>query len=313
MNIDHKIDLLNKKKSFFESLLSSCYICPRNCKVDRTQKEIGFCGAQKCARVYSAFLHYGEEPVISGDKGSGTIFFSGCNLKCIYCQNYKFSHSHKGETVTPKDLAQMMLKLQSQGAHNINLVTPTHYFPQIMAALLIGYENGLNIPIVYNTSGFEKEEIITQLNGIIDIYLSDFKYICNDVADKYSKAKNYPEHCTKSTKEMYSQVQDSYQENEILKKGLIIRHLVLPGLIGFSEKILNWIKTNTPKALVSVMFQYQPYFKAKKFKEINRKVNLDEYKKIKKVVSELELDGWVQDFDPCEKLAGVYFKPKFEI
>ena len=261
--------------------------------------------------VFTAFLHCGEEPAISGPGGSGTIFFSGCNLKCIYCQNYEFSQSMKGRKITPQDLSQMILGLQKDGADNINLVTPTHFLPQILETLSLALKKGLKIPIVYNTSGYEKKEIIEQLEGIIDIYLADLRYLSPDLAKKYSTAENYPETAKESIKEMYRQYPEPVWQDNMLKKGLIIRQLLLPGYLKESKNILNWIKKNTPKALTSVLFQYRPYFKAKDFPEINRPINKLEYAEIKEFVEGSGIkEGWLQDYNPREDLAGVHFKEK---
>ncbi len=304
-----KIKLTKKAATLLRKRLSACDICPRDCKINRLKKRKGYCGADDNLLAYSAFLHHGEEPGISGKNGSGTIFFSGCNLKCIYCQNYKFSHKAIGKKISEINLSKIMLKLQEEGAHNINLVTPTHFLPQILNTLTLAFKNGLNLPIVYNTSGYEKEEIIKHLEGIIDIYLTDLKYMNSSLAKQYSKAPKYPVFASRSLLEMNRQVVDPLISNELLKKGVIIRHLVLPGHIDESKKLLSWIKKNMPKALVSVMFQYQPYFKAYLHLQINRSINYQEYLEIKDFVEELDLEGWVQDHDSKENLAGPYFEP----
>jgi len=275
--------------------------------VNRLKGEKGYCGTDKNILVYSAFLHQGEEPEISGQKGSGTIFFSGCNLKCVYCQNYKFSHAAIGKKVSPGDLSDIMLNLQKKGAHNINLVTPTHFIPQILNALSLAFKNGLSIPIVYNTSGYEKEEIIKYLEGIVDVYLTDLKYMQTSLAKQYSNAPKYPIFASRSLLEMNRQVKTSISEN-LLKKGIIIRHLILPNHTKQSKDLLSWIKENTPKALVSVMFQYQPYFKANLYSKINRSINYQEYLEIKNFVEEIGLEGWVQGYNPEEEMAGPYFE-----
>ncbi|MFH1504397.1 MAG: radical SAM protein [Candidatus Omnitrophota bacterium] len=277
----------------------SCDICPRNCRVNRIAGQKGFCQAPKNLIAYTSFLHQGEEPVVSKGKGSGAIFFSGCSLRCAYCQNYKFSHTSKGNVLGEGELAQIMLNLQSREAANINLVTPTHFLPQILNALSIAQDNGLTIPIVYNTSGYEKKEVIEQLRGIVDIYLTDMKYMNPQTAQKYSQAPDYPEVCQESVKEMYKQI----------KEALIIRCLVLPNHLEESRQILSWIKENTPQAQLSLMSQYQPYFKANLFPEINRSVNRLEYSQIKAFAEELGLNGYIQDFTPEESLSGRYFKP----
>ncbi|MBD3264662.1 MAG: radical SAM protein [Candidatus Omnitrophica bacterium] len=293
--------------------LSRCDICPRNCKVNRFDGELGYCGIRDKAVVHCAFLHRGEEPAISGDRGSGTIFFSGCNLKCSYCQNYKFSWKPEGKPLSSKDLAKVMLDLQIKGAININLVTPTHLMPLILEALLTALKEGLKLPIVYNTSGYEKEEIIKGLDGIIDIYLSDMKYLNSTIAEKYSRAANYPLMCIQSLKEMYRQKKLPLWKNGFLSSGLIIRHLVLPGQIEDSKEILSWIEENTPQALLSLMFQYQPYYKAKDFPEINRAIDNEEYSRTSKYAQKLNLKGWVQEFSSNKSMAGPYFEPNIHI
>ena len=207
MNIS-KLSLIEKANKVFRKSLKSCNICPRNCGIDRTAGEIGYCRASYKPRVYSYLAHHGEEPPISGIKGSGTIFFSHCNMKCVYCQNYHFSQLDKGEDVTVEALADIMISLQNKGCHNINLVTPTHYVPQIMISLEIAIKNGLDIPIVYNTSGYELEETIKLLDGIIDIYLPDIRYSDNAMAKKYSDANSYVEFNRTAIKEMHRQVGD---------------------------------------------------------------------------------------------------------
>lgn len=259
--------------------------------------------------VFTAFLHCGEEPAISGENGSATIFFSGCNLKCIYCQNYEFSQLKKGKLATAKKLADTMLGLEKEGAHNINLVTPTHFLPQILKSLDLALKRGLKIPIIYNTSGYEKKEIIAQLEGIVDIYLTDLRYLSSDLAKNYSNAADYPAMAKESIQEMYRQYPYPKWQDNILKQGVVVRHLVLPNYIQESKNILSWLKDNTPQILPSIMFQYQPYFKANGYPEINRPINKDEYREIKKFVEELGLEGgWIQEFGPQSDLAGVNFK-----
>jgi len=283
--------------------LKSCDICPRDCHVDRLAGQTGYCGANADLRVYTAFLHQGEEPGISEGAGSGAIFFSGCSLKCCYCQNWRFSHQPQGTIVTGEQLSAIMLKLQEKRAANINLVTPTHFLPQILKSLALAFDRGLNLPIVYNTSGYEKSEIIEKLGGIVDVYLADLRYFDPDSAQKYSAAKNYPAINQAAIKAMYSQKKD---------QGLIIRHLALPGHLEETRKILNWLKKNTPQAKISVMFQYQPYYQAEKFTEINRRLTADECHTVATMVDDLGLDGWVQEFNPDETLAGVHFQPTLD-
>jgi putative pyruvate formate lyase activating enzyme len=262
--------------------------------------------------LYTAFLHQGEEPGISRGSGSGTLFFSGCSLQCRYCQNYAFSHSPNGREITARDLATIMLNLQKKGASNINLVTPTHFLPQILGALGRAFSEGLMIPVVYNTSGYEKKEVIAQIGDVVDIYLVDMRYIDPVLAQKYSGARDYPVFNQESVKEMYRQKQHPVWKGESLTRGCVIRNLVLPGNIGNSKDILSWIQENTPRALVSVMFQYQPYFQSCLYPEINRTLDRSEYLAIRDFVQELGLDGWMQDFQPEECMAGAHFKPGFD-
>ncbi len=305
-----KIKRIDEAAKQLAQRLKSCDICPRKCEVNRLGKGVGYCKAGKDIVVYTSFLHGGEEPVLSGSAGSGTIFFSGCNLGCIYCQNYKFSYVLKGVKKTTRELASIMLKLQEEKAHNINLVTPTHFLPQVLQSLCIAVSEGLNIPVVYNTSGYEKAEIIRLLDGIVDIYLPDLKYFNEKLAGECSNAANYSVYCKEALLEMYRQKSRVSFSGEILTSGLIVRHLVIPGYIDETISALSWIKDNLPECLTSIMFQYQPYHKAKQIQKINRSVNLEEYKQVKGAVQNFGLKGWIQDLTAQEDMAGVYFKPK---
>lgn len=313
MDKNVKAKLIEKRLSSLYSRLESCDICPRNCKVNRLKGQLGYCGLGKDLKLYTTFLHQGEEPGISEGLGSGTIFFSGCNLKCVYCQNYKFSHLNEGEILAESDLANVMVGLQKQGAANINLVTATPFIPHILKALLLALGEGLNIPIVYNTSGFEKVDIIEQLRGIVDVYLTDLKYSDSDICQRYSNASNYAIFAQEAAQAMNKQISLSLWDKGLLKKALIIRHLVLPSHIDESKRVLSWIKENIPGAYVSVMFQYRPYFKAADHPQINRPLNHSEYTTIKEFVEGLELEGWVQDFNPDQDLAGINFSPNLKI
>lgn len=283
-------------------LISKCEICPRKCKVNRYEKK-GYCRCDDKVRIALVSKHYFEEPCISGRNGSGTIFFSNCNLNCIFCQNHDISQGGKGIDVTIERLAEIMLEQQERGANNINLVTPTMYVEQIIKAIDIAKKNGLNIPIVYNTNGYEEVETIKKLNGYIDIYLPDFKYFTNELAIKYSKAPNYFEKVTSALIEMQSQFDEYVFDGEIMKKGMIVRHLVLPNHIQNSKNVLKWIKDNLRKDIyVSVMAQYFPTYKAIGDKLIGRKLSFSEYRKIEQYFYSLDIEnGYIQDLGKHEE------------
>jgi len=283
-------------------LISKCEICPRKCKVNRYEKK-GYCRCDDKVRIALVSKHYFEEPCISGRNGSGTIFFSNCNLNCIFCQNHDISQGGKGIDVTIERLAEIMLEQQERGANNINLVTPTMYVEQIIKAIDIAKAGGLNIPIVYNTNGYEEVETIKKLNGYIDIYLPDFKYFTNELAIKYSKAPNYFEKVTSALREMQSQFDEYVFYGEIMKKGMIVRHLVLPNHIQNSKNVLKWIKENLRKDIyVSVMAQYFPTYKAIGDELIGRKLSFSEYRKIEQYFYGLDIkNGYIQDLGKHEE------------
>ena len=284
--------------------LSSCTICPHNCKVNRNNGQIGRCRSGNKVKIALASVHNYEEPCISGKNGSGTIFFSNCNLSCIYCQNYKISQLGKGYELSVEELANIMLEQQEKGVNNINLVTPTMYAYQIIEAIKIARQNGLNIPIIYNTNGYENVKTIQDLNGYIDIYLPDLKYYSNELSKKYSKVDNYFKYTTEAIKEMYRQVGcPVFDENGIIQKGLIIRHLVLPNHLQNSKHVLKWIKENMPEdTYVSVMAQYFPTYKAKEDDLINRKLTKKEYKEIEEYLYTLDLrNGYMQELGEHEE------------
>lgn len=283
-------------------LISKCEICPRKCKVNRYEKK-GYCRCDDKVRIALVSKHYFEEPCISGRNGSGTIFFSNCNLNCIFCQNHDISQGGKGIDVTVERLAEIMLEQQERGANNINLVTPTMYVEQIIKAIDIAKEGGLNIPIVYNTNGYEEVETIKKLDGYIDIYLPDFKYFTNELAIKYSKAPNYFEKVTSALLEMQSQFDEYVFDGEIMKKGMIVRHLVLPNHIQNSKNVLKWIKENLRKDIyVSVMAQYFPTYKAVGDELIGRKLSFSEYRKIEQYFYGLDIkNGYIQDLGKHEE------------
>ncbi|MBU2102596.1 MAG: radical SAM protein [Candidatus Omnitrophota bacterium] len=305
-----KIQRVAAIRSGLRERLSSCDICPRSCRVNRGKGERGACGLAGEMRVYTAFLHHGEEPAISGIGGSGTIFFSGCNLQCVYCQNYRFSHQGAGRILSTRELAHVMLSLEKKGAHNINLVTPTHLLPQIVEALDMALAQGLASPIVYNTSGYESPAIIRLLEGIVDIYLPDMKYIRPETAKSYSAAPDYPRINQEAIIAMSAQAQTALWDGDLLRSGIIVRHLVLPGHVDESLAVIAWLKEHLPRALVSVMFQYQPYHKASVYPRLTERIRRHEYQAIRDQVEELGLRGWVQEYESREDLAGVHFTPE---
>lgn len=280
-------------------MLEQCMLCPHNCKVNRLNGEVGRCKCSNKIKIALVSLHKFEEPCISGENGSGTIFFSNCNLNCMFCQNYEISHQGKGYEITIEELAKIFIEQQKNGAHNINLVTPTMYVVQIIEALKIAKKDGLNIPIIYNTSSYENVETIKMLKGYIDVYLPDLKYYSNDLCKKYSKVNNYFENATKAIQEMYTQVgKPIFNENGMIIKGVIIRHLILPNYIQNTKNILKWIKENMPEDVyISIMTQYFPAYKAIEDDKINRKINRKEYKCIENYLYLLDLkNGYMQDF-----------------
>lgn len=284
-------------------MLEKCTICPHKCGIDRT-KQVGRCKSTDKIKIALYSIHNFEEPCISGDNGSGTIFFSNCNMNCVFCQNYEISQQGKGKEISIEELAEIMLKQQEKGVENINLVTPTSYAIHIIQAIKIAKKKGLNIPIVYNTNGYEEIETIKLLQGYIDIYLPDLKYYDNNLAKKYSKVNNYFEISTKAIKEMYKQVgAPKLDERGIMKKGLMIRHLILPNNIENSKKILKWIKENIDNEVyVSIMAQYFPTYKAKDIKELSRKLTKKEYKEVEEYLYELDLEnGYIQELGEHEE------------
>lgn len=293
-------------------LLQKCEICPHKCKIDRTKNQVGRCKSKDTVKVALASIHNFEEPCISGRNGSGTVFFSNCNLSCEFCQNYEISQQGLGKEISIERLAEIFIEQQSRGADNINLVSPTSYAVQIIEAIKIAKNNGLKIPIIYNTNGYENIETLKLLEGYIDIYLPDLKYVENDLAKKYSKIENYFEIATSAIKEMYRQVgKNEYDENGIIKAGIIIRHLILPNHTENSKKVLKWISENMPKNItVSVMAQYFPTYKAKEIKDINRKITKYEYQKIENYLYSLDLEnGYIQEMGNNEEI----YVPKWEI
>lgn len=269
---------LSKIRDLLREELKCCQLCPRHCKVNRLKEEKGFCRTGSKAKVSSFFLHFGEELELVGRGGSGTIFFSWCNLGCLYCQNYTISHLGEGEEVDSHQLARMILHLQQQGAENINFVTPTHVTPQILEALVIAAEEGLNIPLVYNCGGYESRDTLRKIEGVFDIYMPDIKYSDNKSAAKFSSAPDYWDVVKEAVKEMHRQVGDLVIKEGIARKGLLVRHLVLPHRVAGSFKIIDFIKKEiSPKTYINIMEQYYPCYRAREFKELSRRITLEEY------------------------------------
>ena len=292
-----ELEILKERRDIAYSYLESCRLCPRECGVNRLRGEKGLCGVDARLWVSSYGPHYGEEPPLSGTNGSGTIFFTYCNLKCVYCQNYTISQLGDGDIITEEDLAGMMLYLQNLGCHNINLVTPTHFVPQILSALVMAVKKGFNIPIVYNTSGYERLEVLNLLDGIVDIYLPDMRYSSEVYAVKYSSAPRYPEVNRLAVKEMFRQVGNLLLDRDgIAKRGLIIRHLVMPEDISGTEEVLKFIAEEISKdTYISLMAQYRPVYKAIDIPPINRRITREEYKKAIEIARSLGLRNvWTQ-------------------
>lgn len=292
--------------------LEKCNICPHNCNVNRLEGKKGRCKCDDKIKIALASLHYFEEPCISGKNGSGTVFFSNCNLRCKYCQNYEISQEGKGKEITIEHLAEIFIKQQERHAHNINLVTPTMYIYQIVEAIKIARKKGLIIPIIYNSNGYENVDALKLLEGYIDVYLPDLKYAEDDLGKSFSGIDNYFENATKAIQEMYRQVgKPIFDKNGIIQKGLIIRHLILPNNITNSKKVLKWINDNMDEDVyVSIMAQYFPCYKAKEDKILNRKLTNEEYIEIEKYLNTLNITkGYMQELGEHEE----EYVPKFDL
>ncbi|MFH1230160.1 MAG: radical SAM protein [Planctomycetota bacterium] len=298
---------LAKRVAKANLILKECILCPRRCKVNRLAgsprcpsglpekvgeaDELGFCKSGKEVIISSSGPHHGEEPPISGFAGSGTIFFTGCNLRCLFCQNYQISQGYEGRPVTINELGQIMISLQEKGCHNINLVSPTHFVPQILDALLYAVKKGLTLPIVYNTNGYDTIETLKLLDGIVDIYLPDIKYSDDKYAEEYSAVSDYAENNRLALKEMYRQTGNLLQTKMgVAEHGVIIRHLVLPQKIAGSFASLDFIKQEISKdAYISLMSQYHPCYKAHKHSMLNRRLKQSEYDEVVRYAESLEL------------------------
>ena len=270
---------LQEKVQLLKKFLEKCTLCPRECGINRLNGEVGVCQAGLELKVSSAFPHFGEEPPLVGYHGSGTIFLTHCNLRCTFCQNYDISHLGNGEPMTSSGMARVMVRLQEMGCHNINFVTPTHYAPQIIASLPEAVEMGLRLPIIYNCSGYESVEVIRLLEGVVDIYMPDVKYLNSGPSKNFSNAPDYPEVVKEVLREMHRQVGDLTVDSKgIAERGLLIRHLVMPNGMSSSESVLRFIAEEiSVHSYVNIMDQYRPEYRAHEFPEINRRITQKEY------------------------------------
>lgn len=304
-------DFQNRVERAYKTL-ETCTLCPHNCKVDRARGQKGVCKTGAKAPVYSFMAHHGEEPAISGSRGSGTIFFSNCNLHCAYCQNYEFSQMDGGHEVEPGQLAEVMLELQDRGCHNINFVSPTHVAAQILKAIWLAIPTGLSIPLVYNTGGYDNLETLQLFDGIVDIYLPDMRYDDAQISKKYSGAKDYPKYNRIAIKEMYRQVPEAkFDENEVILRGLIIRHLVLPNGLSGTAGIMKFLAQEVSKDVyIGLMSQYHPCFKASEEPKLARRITKEEYESAKEAMFQNGLkNGWIQDEYGLDRFLGINIKP----
>lgn len=287
-----------------QKYMKNCRLCPRNCGIDRLDDKKGFCGVSAKLKVARAALHMWEEPCLSGQNGSGTVFFAGCSLGCVFCQNHDISQGQAGKEITEERLAEIFLELQDKRANNINLVTAGHFVPQILKALHMAKEQGLSIPIVYNSSGYEKAETLQLLEGMVDIYLPDFKYMDPLPAKKYSYAESYPEVVKEALKEMYRQVgTPEFDEHGIMKKGMIVRHLLLPGRVKDSKNILKYLcETYGENIYISLMNQYTPTPKVEHDPLLSRKVTVREYERLIDYAISIGLqNGFIQEGETAKE------------
>lgn len=294
------------------NLLKNCNICPRNCGIDRTKINSGFCKSSDKVRVARVSLHQWEEPCISGEEGSGTVFFSGCNLNCVFCQNHDISQEGIGKEITIERLSDIFLEQQKRGANNINLVTPTHYAVQIVEALKIAKKKGLNIPVVYNSNGYEALHTLELLRGYVNVFVPDLKYFKNEYGLRYSKVTNYFSNASKAIEKMFEIAGEvEFDERGIIQKGVIIRHLMLPGLLFDSKKIVDYIhKTFGDKVYLSIMNQYTPMFKACDYKEINKPLNSKHYDSLIEYCLDIGIkNAFIQDEGTDEKS----YVPEFDL
>ncbi|WP_249293537.1 radical SAM protein [Fumia xinanensis] len=287
-----------------DELLKNCMLCPRNCGIDRTGGRRGVCGAGEHVKAARAALHFWEEPCISGDRGSGTVFFSYCGLQCVYCQNRAISRGQAGKEISTERLAEIFLELEHKGAHNINLVTPTHYIPQIAAAVEQAKKQGLLLPMVYNTSGYEKAESIALLRGVIDIYLTDFKYMDEGLSGRYSGAPDYAKWAKKALKEMVEQAGEAVFDGDgMMQKGVIVRHLLLPGCLSDSKNVVRYLfETYGNRIFYSLMNQYTPVSGNDAYPELRRRVTDEEYEALIDFAVDLGVEnGFMQQGGTAEE------------
>lgn len=285
------------------NMKNECSLCPRMCMADR-EITTGYCGVKNTLRVARAALHFWEEPCISGEEGSGAVFFTGCNLRCVFCQNFQIARAEQGKEITVERLSEIFLELQAQKANNINLVTATHYVPQVVCALKRAKEQGLNIPVVYNCGGYESVETLKMLEGLVDIYLPDFKYVDTERAKRYSRAENYPEVAKTALAEMVRQQPEAqFDDREMMKKGVIVRHLMLPGGIKDSKAVVKYLyETYGDQIYISLMNQYTPLPHVEEYPEINRKVKKFEYDRLVGYAISLGVEnGFIQEGETAEE------------
>jgi putative pyruvate formate lyase activating enzyme len=284
-------NLLSDRVPQAHDILKDCTLCPRRCRVNRLEDQRGFCRIGAQAVVSSAGPHFGEESVLVGRHGSGTIFFAGCNLGCLFCQNYDISHLVAGEEVSERELLRQMLALQAMGCHNINLVTPTHVVPQILGALWQARQEGMDLPVVYNCGGYESVETLRLVQGMVDIYMPDFKYGDNEAGRRYSCVDDYFDQAGQALIEMHRQVGDLVIDSDgLARRGLLIRHLVLPGGVAGTERVMRFIAEEiSPNSYINIMAQYRPEYRADQFPELNRRITAEEYLRAVAVAKECGL------------------------
>lgn len=297
MIIDMKIEITDK---MIEEMMKACTLCPRSCGVNRQAGQVGYCGSTANIMAARAALHMWEEPCISGEEGSGTVFFSGCPMRCVFCQNHDIALAKNGMEITSERLTEIFLELQQKGANNINLVTPTHYVPQIVMALQEAKRRGLHIPIVYNTGSYEKVETLKLLDGLVDIYLPDCKYYAQEIGKRYANVPDYFEVATAAIAEMYRQVgEPEFDERGMMRKGVIVRHLLLPGQIQDSKSIIRYLyNTYGDSIYISIMNQYTVMEGLDAYPELQRKVTEEEYDEVVNYAIDLGVEnGFIQEGD----------------